>query len=637
MKEYLDLEYQEIDDESLIPENELNYINNVKYQRKFGKIITLDSEGYKYRNGLFKTINGMDLYNEKQSLVAFGLYDGKEFSIGYTLSDLLSKIRILKFKYTNISIFAHNYNYDLKITGLFDFILNNKLFDNLERDFMALDKMIYIKYKNKNSFIEFIDSTNYFKMPLKNILSTLSLSKFADSEDYDLDFEEWNDYISKNYRALLESDTKGLYEVISNFINMPDINVGVSLASSSLKTFQWQYMKYPITFPKFLIKYSLDSYRGGFCIPFQLGFFKNVKDYDINSLYPKVMKDNFYSVSYHKEILNNDYDFDNFNYLMNVDYRDTEFAEEQCPILSKVDSRNVVFRNQNNVWITSNEYKALKDNNFSVKINRAFEFYADNIFKEFVNYFYNKRMKSTNKFESLVYKNLLNSLYGKTAQYKAHTEYIPFEELDEELRIIIESLEAERVKIDNNVISIYDNFICSTVRTEPRYSPIIGSETTANARLYNYNIRKRIGFRHIVYTDTDSFFSLKEFPKDLIDKKELGKMKIDNNEKNQGDVFIYAPKDYEFVNLNNEKIVKLKGITKNAIKYEDKYYQKVFKKFKDKDKNSVNVVWVEKEIKRENYKMNYIQNREWKDSSEYYDFINKNNLLPIRINNVVLK
>ena len=48
-----------------------------------------------------------------------------------------------------------------------------------------------------------------------------------------------------------------------------------------------------------------------------------------------------------------------------------------------------------------------------IQIHKKILYKKKNIFKEFVDFFYAKRIDATNKLENTFYKNLLNSLYGR--------------------------------------------------------------------------------------------------------------------------------------------------------------------------------------------------------------------------------
>ena len=63
----------------------------------------------------------------------------------------------------------------------------------------------------------------------------------------------------------------------------------------------------------------------------------------------------------------------------------------------------------------------------------------------------------------------------------------------------------------------------------------------------------------LYYSDTDSIYISKPLSEDLVSNTELGKMKLEYIAKKA--VFL-APKVYGLITNNDEKIIKVKGITK---------------------------------------------------------------------------
>jgi DNA polymerase type B, organellar and viral len=152
------------------------------------------------------------------------------------------------------------------------------------------------------------------------------------------------------------------------------------------------------------------------------------------------------------------------------------------------------------------------------RINKVYETFLFHPFYDLANYaqdIYDKRKNSENEFEKVVYKLLLNSLYGKFAESPYKTKLlmnppvtpIPFRE-EETSAMKMEMLYAG-VWLQEQEVSI------------PHMSVAISSHITALARKTLYECL--IQCREIHYCDTDGFSTTEEFSTG----KELGELKLE--------------------------------------------------------------------------------------------------------------
>jgi len=181
-------------------------------------------------------------------------------------------------------------------------------------------------------------------------------------------------------------------------------------------------------------------------------------------------------------------------------------------------------------------------------------------FKEFVTDNYNKRLELKRKKDpnELVYKLLLNSLYGKFAQ-KNLTETVFFN------KQFLSDDEIETVRSNPDVLmSDDDNGVITTkkVCNESFVLPILSSYTTAYARLklYDYLVMGKA-----YYCDTDSIITNETLPESDV----LGAMKV---EYDILEGVLVKPKMYylktKLKDGTVKEVVKLKGVPKKLI-YKD--------------------------------------------------------------------
>ena len=577
----------------------------------FYNIITFDTETFRnpIENGEKLTFFNLDFYDGEQHY-----YSEK--------NNFIDMLRYFKTKYKKYTVIAHNIGFDFRIVHFINNLMEDE-FLNLKCKARLLDSVLYVKFtsNNDNYVIQFLDSKNYFPMSLEKLAKNFNLGKI-NIEEYDLDYEEWNLQLFKTGKIRVLTDTEILYKAMQSFINM-GFNYGVSLASTSFNTFKKQYLKRIIYLDDEFINLSLDIYHGGIVMPYILSKDKQLYDYDINSLYPYVMKNNLYSVSYKGK--ENDYrwiydDIKNkaYNYILKVRYRCTE----RSPIFVKHDNQLMPFL-EGEEYITGFEYLRLYENGY-VQILEAYKFYNDDLFSEFIDYFYNKRLLGTG-YEKLFYKLIMNSLYGKFGQHKSKSEFIKINKLEPYIKDIIDEYHyMDRIEIDGEFYSIYGNFVSKKIDLPVRYNPLIASEITANARMINYDYSKLFGFENVYYTDTDSFFTTST--KELLEGNELGKLKIQK----KGLFSIYAPKDYEFYGKCDDEDCKIckdgialhrtiKGVKEPYKVIDNEYINKKWSKIKYKENEDVYIESIKTTLQRLNKKMKYIDGigYEWLNKKEY--------------------
>jgi len=594
--------------------------------RKFNffKIITFDSESYRYDKGTY----------ELQKFFNADFYDGEEHYYTENIDDIIKIIMLFKKKFKKFTLFAHNIKYDIRIMHLLDYLASN-MFLNIPYVLRMLDSNIYVKFASFNNayVIQFSDSMNYFRTSLSKLGKMFNMTK-EDEEEYNLNYLDWNKQLLVTGKSRVQKDTEILWHVLDKFSKMPFVH-GITLASTSMNTFRRQYLKRTIYFPEEYISIALQSYHGGIVLPYKLSHNTKLYSYDINSLYPYVMKNNPYSVNFRGNRLDTKWIYDDiknntYNYLCKVKYT----GEGYSPVFDYHDNSLIPFL-ENEQWITGKELLALYENNFSILIEELLEFENDYIFKDFVDDMYKKRMSATTEYEKEFYKIILNSLYGKMAQHKKHSEFMKIEDIQDEMikYTLMNDNDTEHFYINGEIYNKYGMYVTHSKEGTVRYNPLIASEVTANARLINYEYTKIFGFDNVHYTDTDSFFT--SVRKELLEGTELGKLKIEK----EGLFTIYAPKDYEYYGKCNKKSCKicnggktngihytLKGVRNPELVEGHNYINYKWSGLKHKENEDVIIEQVFQSLNRINKKMYYVNGigREWLNKKEYNKHTAKN-------------
>jgi hypothetical protein len=203
----------------------------------------------------------------------------------------------------------------------------------------------------------------------------------------------------------------------------------------------------------------------------------------------------------------------------------------------------------------------------------------DSPFIDFINDTYKKRQQTENPLMRMIYKLLMNALYGRFAmRLKLTTTY--YEDLpvqiitelkDEEKYYDLQIFNAERSdcyllteneKMKNSFFSIptFSSYITSEARI------LLLKNLIANQNGKNNNI---------VYCDTDSIFIAGVFVGDCAEA--LGAFKEESKRITE----ISGLKNYKYIDENDKEIIVIKGISRNSVKIsEGKYLTKKYYKTK---------------------------------------------------------
>jgi hypothetical protein len=212
------------------------------------------------------------------------------------------------------------------------------------------------------------------------------------------------------------------------------------------------------------------------------------------------------------------------------------------------------------------------ENKHIIKVMKYSVYEADYIFKDYIDFFYNLRLKhkaENNDVLQEMDKLFLNSLYGKFGQRTKEMEVdgLWFKNTTG----IIEVYGTNGVKIADRVTLAGESFLIYTKQEESFNAFVaIASCVTDYARIDLWKLIKKAGRENVDYCDTDSLFLNKKGVdrlQDDIDSKILGKLKLENTFKW---LKINGLKDYD-----SDCKTTLKGIKKNAEKISNKTYRQL--------------------------------------------------------------
>lgn len=278
------------------------------------------------------------------------------------------------------------------------------------------------------------------------------------------------------------------------------------------------------------LEFARKSYKGGRCEAIKMGVFKNVNVYDINSLYPYVMSianfPNPNSASRGIEIVNSKDIFQICKVIIRQDNYLPVLSEKISVGSAKSRDTKLIFPNGTCIgYFTNHEIEYMTKNGYGevVEVIETLNFnYMGSIFKTVINDLFNLRMNTKTKFESYIYKIIMNGGYGKYAQSN----------------IVIEFDGKFLIEIEKDYYPRQSNYIWS-------------SHITALARIHLHKFMQRYS-KYLLYVDTDSIHLWKhKIAKKYLGDK-LGQFKFEGNFKEA------EYKGAKFYRLDNQ--YKVKGV-----------------------------------------------------------------------------
>lgn len=460
--------------------------------------------------------------------LVIGRYDGKEFHYFYDMTEFIDYC----FERPERMIYAH-------FGGIFDFMfVIQEVYEHTEyrvesiiprgSGVLCLDVVRTVKKKKKqkngkykwvkvDEKITFKDSSALLPFSLKNITKSFGV----DHVKQDLDVSNLQE-VTEEVLEYLEYDCKGLYESLEKFYEWPLIKKAgpaSTMASQSLKVLR-TFLKEPIAplRPK-PDEFVRKSYFGGRTEVFKPLYEgkKPLYCYDVNSLYPTVMRDN----DFPNRFIGWTYTYDpNVMGFYEAKVRvPKDMYIPPLPSMQKIGrSHKLVFPTGvfEGVWSTIElEYaKSLGVEVLSTGQGALFQ-NGGAIFKDYINTLYEMRLEAKERGDGvgdILTKLLMNSCYGRFG-LSTEKEQLCFDDFGAGLALHSElTLNGRNVRLMKKMVDLDKTFT----------NVSIAAWVTSLSRIHMHKIFMTDP-KKIWYTDTDSLFTLKKFK----EGGKLGELKLE--------------------------------------------------------------------------------------------------------------
>lgn len=426
------------------------------------------------------------------------------------------------------------------------------------------------KSKQKRHGLQFIDTMNYAPYSVAKWGKILGKRKLEPPSSWEKTTlhgietllprkpkNEWERKELEEYNMRdCEISCDAMY-LIQQGINNFKGQLKITIASSCFDIFRRSFQNIPMIKEQYVLQDDkvLDliyqSYYGGRTEVFKRGEFKDLYYYDINSLYPSVMKNEIPI----PQSVNHPTTPERQNIVL---YEGVSKVDVIAP--TTMDKPFLPYRDGQKLIFPTGKFTGAYTH---VELRKALElgytigkihdqlYYTETqpMFKQYVDVMYKTRLKQKQAKDPLqsMTKLLMNSLYGGFGM----------KSVTETKLLDMNYLCADDLK-QMDIFEIIGNHVIQ--RTTKTYNgrrkfPIIATYVTAYARCTMYDY---VNNSAVIYTDTDSIFTTVPLDQSLI-SNQLGAMKLEGTYSHG--IFI-KPKMYAITNDDDQTTVRLKGVSK---------------------------------------------------------------------------
>lgn len=547
--------------------------------------ITIDNVHKPYAAGLMmvrpgKEINKMliDTYfSEDYSLIL----DSFEERSTKVLYDLVKRIaRIVRQEHTPLTVYFHNFSRFDGILILKHLVCHHKSYKL--KPLMRNNRLYKLSvYSDKKILFSFVDSLNLLPGSLNNLSRNLCPDL---GQKGSISYEDVNqsnlasmkksliDYMKQDI-LLLGGVMQKAQEIYWKHFQV-DIESKITISSLALYIFRSKYYdasNWPIYIPnKNEDTFIRRAYYGGHTDVYKPNG-ENLYYYDINSLYPYVMKE--FPMPGGDPVWNGNLEGQDLDNLFG-------FIEAYVVCPNTIKKPFLPYRDKNNTLIFptgefvgvfySEELKYARGLGYTVIpiSGYLFERMDSSPFKHFVSELYESRLearKEGNESLAYVYKILMNSLYGRLGiNPKCTTTEICDEVRNKHLIRKSEFIFNELLSENTYIVSYHTNTGTNLDHWDPPKNSAVqlAAAVTASARIYMYPYISR---EDSYYTDTDSVVLGNPLPDSVLSSSVIGMFKLEDRIKKG---YFLAPKAYFYTTMNDKEILKFKGPAKDMVKPE---------------------------------------------------------------------
>lgn len=419
-------------------------------------------------------------------------------------------------EYSSPVIYFHNLEYDGRY--IIDYLMEQEIaFQIINRVNRLLMLRFYLEIDGEEKEICIVDSYAMLMDSLKK-LSKVFAPEY-EKRDLDLDKIIFDPLNPKHIEYLVFDCLALKYVVINARILIHDtfgVNARYTTSSTALR-----YWQTTVKFPLFRLgkekeEFVRKSYSGGLVYVSRVDLFSDVSVFDVNSMYPSVMRE--FKYPHGSSYFTDRFEGQGF-YEVKVDATNAQFLF-LTGYDEKEEKKSARKAGKFKAFITDVEYKLALRLGYKIKIIKGLVFEnSDYLFTEFVNTCEQLRLAHGKDSVGIVTKYIQNSLYGKFGTKTTREQIYYSPELLEDCTPYVDALTGEHYGLYVDLLEAEESYML----------PHLASYTTALARCKLVNLVLKAGIENTFYCDTDSVFVNAEGASKLQDEvgELYGQIKLD--------------------------------------------------------------------------------------------------------------
>jgi hypothetical protein len=526
-----------------------------------------------------KRIFGFDIetYNRNKCFGLASIVGEGYCKVFYSKQDFIKEVKTNKI-FRNAIIFATNLGFDF--WGTF-YKNEDKNFRTLMKNGGLMQSKTYFdgdnftphcKKKTKSlKSLTFWDTLNYAQASVEELGDIIGVKKMDKPKCFERKPqtpEEW-----KELEAYNINDSTITYLFMKNFISdIEEIGctLKMTIASTTMSGFRNKFLddEYIRHNTSSLLE-QFNAFYGGRTETFKRGYFKDVNYYDVNSLYPKQMRDKVFPDPNSKR----ETKANNINAIKNyegISHIKIYMPPAKVGVLPQKTGENLIFPANCNLegwWCHPEIRRAIVEGGIIIKVYKSIYFTKNcRPFKDFIETIYNKRLQyqaiGSQKEKSM--KMLMNALFGKFGQ-----KFVDRPNTISEKYFTLQGKEYNQLHLSED-----GKWYSYTETVEPSAFciPVWASYTTCYGRLQLFDLLKH---HDPIYCDTDSIMTKDTLPTST----ELGELKLESPIR---ELITVKAKFYAYVDEKGDGYVKIKGISLPMLVLKSEMFSTIKKKGRDK-------------------------------------------------------
>ena len=456
---------------------------------------------------------------------------------------------------TTLYVFCHNTNFDLPVVKTFRLL--RQMGWEMSRAVIDAPPTIIAMRKGLKKLV-LLDTLNWWRVPLAELGKSVGAPKLP-MPDREAGPDAWDEYCRADCEVIRRAVTGWIdmlaVEDLGGFAN--------TLAAQSMRTWRHKFMTSLVLIDTNTeaLDLSRAAYLGGRNEVFRQGVIKGkVHCVDINSMYPGVMHKRPFPtklVGVTRTLTDRTF----------VKYRHSHatlgkvLLRTEEPIYPRIIGGRLCFP-VGTFWahLAGPELAYAWDHGHILKLESLAIYEQGELFTEFVEYFYKKRLRARAAGDELMaffLKILLNSLYGKFGQRGRVWEEDGTTESEESRSWIEYDVSTGTIRRCRQLAGLVQ--VKSEAGESAESMPAIAAYVTSYARLELFRLILLAGWENVIYCDTDSLFVTDRGFAHLTTMLDPDRLGAPKHEWTSRKVHIRGLKDYSV----GDK-VKVKGVRRNA-------------------------------------------------------------------------